>query len=145
MKKHCLLSAFVLITLNCFSQEVGVRLGDVVGNDVAIDGIFKTGEFNRVHADVSFGHGLGLEALWDFIDRPLGGTVLNWYVGAGPSILFYDQFWVGISGEIGLEYHFKEIPLALGLDWRPTFYLIDDVDFYGGGFGFNARYVFGKN
>lgn len=145
MKKIIVLTAFILFSFTGFCQEVGIRLGDVVGNDVAIDAIFKTGEFNRIHADVSFGHGLGIEALWDFVDKPLAGTVLNWYVGAGPSLLIHDPFWLGISGEIGLEYHFKEIPLALGVDWRPTLYLVDEFDFHGGGFGFNARYVFGGN
>ena len=145
MKKLYVITVFIFLNYSGFTQEVGIRLGNVVGNDVAIDGIFKIGEFNRIHADISFGNGLGVEALWDFLDKPLGGTVLNWYVGAGPSILIHDPFWLGISGEIGLEYHWKEIPLALGVDWRPTFYLVDEVDFKGGGFGFNARYVFGGN
>src|SRR5436189_28327 len=87
--------------------------------------------------------GVGVELLWDFLYRPLGGEAFYWYLGAGPSVLFADPFWLGISGEAGLEYRFKTVPIALGADWRPTFWIIDDTKFSGGGFGFMARFVFG--
>ncbi|HMC97016.1 MAG TPA: hypothetical protein VKG92_05150 [Flavobacteriales bacterium] len=61
-----------------------------------------------------------------------------------PAALIDDPFWFGFSGEIGTEYHFKNAPIALGADWRPTFWLIDESEFVGGGFGFNVRYVFGS-
>jgi len=86
---------------------------------------------------------VGVELLWDFLYRPLGGEAFYWYLGAGPSLLFADPFWLGISGEAGLEYRFKTVPIALGADWRPTFWIIDDTKFSGGGFGFMARFVFG--
>jgi hypothetical protein len=36
------------------------------------------------------------------------------------------------------------VPISLSADWRPTFWIIEDTDFRGGGFGLNARYVFGQ-
>lgn len=146
MKKILLLTAFGLISYLGFSQEVGVRVGDVLGNDIAVDAIFQTGKFNRLHADVSFGSGVGVELLWDFLYKPFNveSETFNWYVGAGPSFLFDDPFWLGFSGEAGIEYRFSGAPIALGLDWRPTFFLIDETDFHGGGFGFNARFIFGR-
>ncbi|HEY6171226.1 MAG TPA: outer membrane insertion C- signal [Candidatus Kapabacteria bacterium] len=123
------------------AQEVGIRWGDVLGNDFAIDAVFSLAEFSRVHADVSFGNGVGVEAIWDFLYRPLGES-FNWYVGVGPSVLIDDPFWLGFSGEVGLEYHFDGAPIAIGADWRPTFWVIEDTDFHAGGFGINARYVF---
>ena len=93
---------------------------------------------------MSFGNGVGVEALWDFIYRPLSGEAFNWYVGAGPSLFLGDPFLLGISGEIGLEYHFNEVPIALGADWRPTFVIIENTDFSAGGFGFNVRWVFNR-
>ena len=128
------------------AQEVGIRFGDALGTgtSVAIDGVFSVGKFSRVHADVSFGNGVGVEALWDFIYRPLSGEAFNWYVGAGPSLFLGDPFLLGISGEIGLEYHFNEVPIALGADWRPTFVIIENTDFSAGGFGFNVRWVFNR-
>ena len=115
--------------------------------------MLRSGKANRLHLDVSFGDdngngneangGVGVELLWDFLHKPLGGEAFYWYLGAGPSLLFSDPFWLGISGEAGLEYRFKTVPIVLGADWRPTFWIIDNTDFSGGGFGFMARFVFG--
>ena len=124
------------------SQELGIRFGDVTGENVGIDAVFQMGEFNRIHADLSFGDGVGLDLLWDFIYRPLGGESLHWYAGVGPYAFLGSPFALGAVGEIGLEYKFKEIPLVIGTDWRPYFRLIDNTDLGVNSFGFNIRYVF---
>ena len=128
------------------AQEIGLRFGDVLGNNVAIDGIFSLGQFSRVHGNIAFGdRGVGIEALWNFIYRPLGGEAFHWYAGVGPSVLLGgDPFILGGSGEIGLEYRFNTIPLALGLDWRPRIDIVETTAFRASGFGLNVRYVFGK-
>ena len=145
MKKIITVFSLVLLAQIGFAQEVGIRFGDVLGNDVAIDGIFKTGKFNRIHADVSFGNGLGVDVLWDFLYKPftIEGEGFQWYVGAGPSMYIDDPFWFGISGEAGIEYQFN-FPMSLSIDWRPTFYIVENTDFHAGGFGVNLRYVFRK-
>jgi len=145
MKKLLVLSAIFIATLSTANaQELGIRFGDVLGNDVAIDGVFSLGEFSRLHADVSFGNDVGIEVLYDFFYKPLGDTRgLNWYIGVGPSLYLSDPVFLGASGEIGLEYHF-DFPMAIGADWRPTFWLIEETDFRGDSFGINVRYVFGK-
>ncbi len=125
------------------AQELGVRFGDISGGNVAIDGIFSTGKFSRVHADVSFGQGAGIDLLWDFIYRQLSGEAFKWYVGAGPYVWIDDPFWLGVAGEIGLEYGFETIPVSLSLDWRPLISIVETTDFHAGGFGVNIRYVFG--
>jgi hypothetical protein len=145
MKKF-ILGLMFLASVSLSAQELGLRFGNVPvsgeSNNVAIDGIFSLGEFSRIHADVSFGDGVGIDALWDFLYRPLGGEALNWYVGAGPSIFIGNDFWFGVSGEIGLEYAFNGAPIVIGLDYRPTLWFIDDFGFEWGGFGFNVRYRF---
>lgn len=143
MKKLIAILSFVIICSSVQAQELGIRFGDVVGNDVAVDALFSVGKFSRIHANVSFGSGVGVEALWDFLYRPLGGEAFYWYVGVGPSMLIDDPFFLGASGEIGLSYKFTNVPLSLSADWRPTFYIIEDTDFHAGGFGVNLRYVFG--
>ena len=145
MKKLITVFSLMLLVQIGFAQEVGIRFGDVLGNDVAVDGIFKTGKFNRIHADVSFGPGLGVDVLWDFLYKPftIEGEGFQWYVGAGPSMYIDDPFWFGISGEVGIEYQFK-FPMSLSMDYRPTFYLIENTEFHAGGFGVNVRYVFRK-
>ena len=129
-----------IVTTN--AQELGVRFGDISGGNVAIDGVFSTGNFSRVHAGVSFGDGVGIDLIWDFLYRPLAGEAFNWYVGVGPYVWIDDPFWLGAVGEIGLEYRFNAIPIALGADWRPAISIIENTDFHGKGFGINIRYIF---
>ncbi len=144
MKKVLLIVAIVFATYTFGNaQEVGVRFGNVSAGNVAIDGIFGLGEFSRIHADVSFGNGVGIDAIWDFLYRPLGGEAFNWYAGVGPYIQIDDPFWFGVAGEIGLEYKFSTVPISLGFDWRPGLSIIEVTDFNANSFGFNVRYVFG--
>ncbi len=124
-------------------QEIGVRFGDAIGGNVAVDMVLSIGDFSRVHADVSFGSGLGIEALYDMIYRPLGEAEgFYWYVGVGPFIDIDDPFQMGVSGEIGLEYRF-DFPLVIGADYRPSFRIVEDTDFLWDGFGLNVRWDFG--
>jgi len=149
MKK--LLAIISITSLTVFSanaQEIGARFGDVVGNHAAVDGIFALGEFSRVHADISFGDDFGAEALYDFVFRPLPMGDLegfDWYAGIGVSMLFAHDFWLGVSGEVGIQYTFDFIPISVSADWRPVFWIIEDTKFRGQNFGLNIRYVFGSN
>ena len=142
MKK--LILAFVLMMLLAGitqAQELGVRFGDIVGNNVAVDGVFGF-KGKRIHADVSFGDGVGIEALYDFIIKPIEGEAFYYYIGAGVFTLLGDPFQLGVSGELGLEYRFNKVPIALGLDWRPSFKIIDETKFHFDRFGLNVRWVF---
>jgi hypothetical protein len=143
MKKAFLITLFTVLLVNfAKAQELGIRFGSVTAGNVAIDAIFSTGKFSRLHADLSFGDGVGADLLWDFIYKPLGKEPINWYLGAGPYMQIDDPFWLGVAGEIGLEYRFNSVPLAIGLDWRPRLSIVEVTDFHAEGFGFNVRYVF---
>jgi len=142
MKIAFFLSMLLICTSFTSAQEVGVRFGDVSGGNVAVDAVLGIGRYSRVHADVSFGDGVGIDMLVDFLYMRLGGEAFHWYLGAGPYAFLGDPFQLGVAGEIGLEYHFKGIPIAIGGDWRPLFRIIDNTDFDAGGFGFNVRFVF---
>lgn len=142
MKKILLLASFLCVSTIGFSQEAGVRFGDVLGNDIGLDLILPTGG-SRLHADLSFGNDFGLELLWDVVYKPLfDAESLHWYLGVGPSVLFSDPLFFGVSGELGLEYHFNALPIAVGADWRPTYWIVDESDFQAGGWGINLRFVF---
>jgi hypothetical protein len=144
MKKIVLIIAIVLTTcINSFSQEIGIRLGNISGGNAAVDAVFGTSKFTRIHADVSFGNGVGIDVLWDFLYKPIGSSPINWYLGVGPYAQITDPFYLGVVGEVGLEYRFNKVPIALGVDWRPTFSIIETTNLYADVFGFNARYVFG--
>ncbi len=146
MKKLLLILSilFALITVST-AQELGVRFGDVSGGNVAVDGVFALGSWSRVHADVSFGDGVGIDALWDFIYQPLGGEAFYWYAGVGAFTFLGDPFQLGVAGELGLEYKFNNAPITLSIDWRPYLRIIDNTDFHAGSFGLNVRYVFNSN
>ncbi|UZD21614.1 outer membrane insertion C- signal [Algoriphagus halophytocola] len=132
-------------SLESNAQEVGVRFGQFGGNNVAIDGVFSLGQFSRIHADVSFGSGVGIDALWDFIYRPVGSSDFKWYVGAGPSLYIDDPFSLAAAGEVGIEYAFEEVPIVIGADWRPTFRIVENTDFFADVFGLNIRWRFGND
>jgi hypothetical protein len=144
--KRLFIIALVFFGLNTFlvSQEVGVRFGNISAGHIAVDGVFGTSKYTRIHADVSFGEGVGIDVLWDFLYRPLGGEAFNWYVGAGPYTWISDPFVLGIAGELGLEYRFKTVPIALGADWRPALSIVETTDFHAEVFGLNIRWIFGK-
>ena len=134
---------FIAVVLSGYgqAQEVGVRFGDIVGNNVAIDAVFGH-KGNRIHADVSFGDGVGIEALFDFVMKPVQGEAFYYYIGIGAFSWIGDPFRLGVSGELGLEYRFNKVPIALGIDWRPALRLIDETKFHAGRFGLNIRFVF---
>ncbi len=143
MKKLSLVLSvlFALATISS-AQELGVRFGDVSGGNVAVDGVFSLGSWSRLHGDVSFGSGVGIDVLWDFIYQPLGGEAFNWYAGVGAFTFLGTPFALGVAGEIGLEYRFNKVPISLSADWRPYLRIVEDTDFYAGSFGLNVRYIF---
>ena len=145
MKKALLIAVLSLSVAGFASaQEFGVRFGNVSGGPVAVDAVFGLAQFSRIHADVSFGDGgVGIDALWDFLYRPLGGEAFNWYLGAGPYINIDDPFWFGLAAEAGLEYRSNSVPIAIGADWRPRLSIIETTDFHAEGFGINVRFIFG--
>ena len=145
LRKLFIVAAIVIGgVLSSNAQEIGVRFGGTNGaGGAAIDAVFSAGQFSRIHADLGFYRGgLGIDALWDFIYKPLNGEAFNWYLGVGPSTYLGDSFWLGISGEIGLEYRFSSVPIAIGADWRPTLWVVEETRFGADSFGLNVRFVF---
>jgi hypothetical protein len=143
--KKVLLVCFAVFAMGSLSaQEVGIRFGGVNGGGgAAIDAVFGVGS-SRIHADLGFyNEAVGIDILWDLLYKPLGGEAFNWYLGVGPTATIGDPFWLGVAGELGLEYRFNGVPIVLGLDWRPTFWIIDDTRFGADSFGLNARWNFG--
>ncbi|UCF65375.1 MAG: outer membrane insertion C- signal [bacterium] len=142
MKKTLLVLCLLLFSVTFMqAQEIGARFGDISGGNVAVDAVFSTSKFSRLHGDVSFGDGVGIDLLMDFLYQPFGGEAFDWYAGVGPYTFLGSPFELGIVAELGLEYHFNGIPLAIGGDWRPFFRIIDNTDFGWGNFGFNIRLV----
>lgn len=151
MKKiFLLLAAIVLFNTAAHAQELGIRYGEVTAGKWAVDGVFSFSSLKRVHANLSFDKGMGLDGIWDFLYGRIKGEAFNYYFGVGAFIYIEvqkdedkdDKFLLGALGEAGIEYRFNKIPLVLGVDWRPSFTIIDKTNLSVGGFGVNARFVF---
>ena len=142
MKKIFITLLFICSISQINAQELGLRFGDLTGGNAAIDVVLPIGESNRIHADISFGKGIGADVIWDFIVEPLDGESLYWYTGVGAYAFLGDPFALGAVGEAGLEYRFNDTPLVIGVDWRPYIGLIDNSDVGLDSFGFNLRWVF---
>ena len=137
---------FIILLLPFFysvnAQELGLRFGEMAGNNIAIDGVlnFKT---SRLHTDVSFGEGVGIDIIYDFIYSPIKeSSNIYYYLGIGVASLIHSDFELGATGEAGIELRFNSIPIVLGLDYRPSIMVIGNTDFHWNSFGVNMRYVF---
>lgn len=124
------------------AQEIGLRLGNVLENSVAIDGLLEIKGNNRVHANLSFSdQGLGVSGLWGLEFKPINDFPdLHWYAGAGPYAIIGKRFDLGLATEIGIEYQFLDYPITLGFDLRPQLEIIDKTRLLFNQFGLNIRY-----
>ena len=142
MKKIAFLLLFVSGCLGLSAQEVGLRFGDMDGNNFAIDAVIPIKQ-RRIHTSVTFGDNVGWDALYDFVVAPVfKNSGFNYYAGIGLTTLFASDFKLGVMGELGFEYRFRSIPLVAGLDYRPAVIVVEKADFIYANFGFNFRYAF---
>lgn len=72
---------------------------------------------------------------------------LQWYVGPGAHIGFYDDKYyggttfIGVDGVLGVDYKIPGAPLNLSLDWNPSFEFGDGAQFQSWG-GLGVRFTF---
>ena len=123
-------------------QEIGVRFGDMYGNNIALDATLPVNN-KRIHATISFGSNIGVDAIYDFAVEPIFRSPdLRYYAGVGLTTLFSSEFKLGVMGELGIEYGFPRNPITIGIDYRPSITVLEKMDFVYGNFGFNLRYRF---
>jgi hypothetical protein len=79
---------------------------------------------------------------------------LNWYYGGGASLGIFTytsldaELQLGFAGVLGAEYKFEKVPIAISLDWMPTYYLLNSgfiSAFAGNRGGLAVRYTFSKD
>ena len=106
----------------------------------------------RSYVDLSYTRLTGLYLIHNPIKSVEG---LQWYYGGGASILFYNGSYYDshsdisktnlvLMGAIGLDYKFKDAPIALSVDWLPGFFLSSGyASGFAGDYGaLAARYTF---
>lgn len=142
MKKFVFLVGVLCCCAGLEAQEVGLRFGDMDGNNIAVDATIPIKQ-RRIHTSVSFGDNVGLDVLYDFVVAPVfKNSGFNYYAGIGLTSLFASEFKLGVMGELGFEYRFRSVPLVAGLDYRPAVIVVEKMDFVYANFGFNFRYAF---
>lgn len=88
------------------------------------------------------------------IHNPINGAPgLTWYYGVGGGIGSYtfkykddrkDEKDIALSadGVLGLDYKFKDVPIDVAFDWKPSFELSPDQGLGFDGFGLSIRFAF---
>jgi len=121
----------------------GLTVKHFISQKVALEGLVSTRW-----------SGLEVTGLYEVHKQAFDVERLNWYYGGGAHIGFYNgnnTTWgsagtsytvLGVDGILGIEYNFKEIPINLGLDWKPSFNIIGYSHFFGDGAALSIRYIF---
>lgn len=91
--------------------------------------------------------GTRITGLYEIHNRINSVSGLQWYIGPGAHIGFYntkygDGSFIGIDGVLGLDYKFKGAPLNISLDWQPSIEFGDNRGFVGSWGGLGIRYTF---
>ena len=125
MKK--LLTLVLALTMGVsalFAQEYKNAIGLRIGYEFSVT--YKTfvsqENFVDLGVDLAPFGAFGITAFgfydWNFDIPQVDG--LSWYVGPGASIgLHSNAFYVSVHGQIGLEYKFNNLPLAIFVDYAP--------------------------
>lgn len=142
MHKVFLFFCLIFFSYQVSAQEIGIRFGDMTGNNIGIDATIPIKD-KRIHTTVSFGSNVGLDLIYDFaVASMFRSPDLRYYAGIGLTTLFASEFKLGVMGEVGIEYSFPRTPISVGLDYRPAIIVIEKMDFIYGNFGLNVRYRF---
>jgi hypothetical protein len=156
MKKILLTLTFVLfLTLSSSAQDyntgVGLRLGfsnglavkHFLGDRSAVEGIL-----------VTRWRGFEMTGLYERHNQAFDVERLRWYFGGGGHIGFWNGDntpWgeratnytlIGIDGVLGIEYSFREVPINVGIDWKPEVNITGYSVFWPDGGALTLRYIF---
>jgi hypothetical protein len=97
--------------------------------------------------------GFVVTGLYEVHNQAFDVRHLNWYYGGGAHLGFYNgsyAYWgesgtsytvIGIDGILGIEYSFDEIPINIGIDWKPALNLVGYSGIWSEG-ALSVRYVF---
>lgn len=135
-----MMAALMVATLTVSAQDynwaIGVRGGALSGLTAK-----KNLGGNAVEAGLSLGaHTINVDATYQW-QQPIIADGFHLYYGVGAYAGLYTSenvghLHLGAEGVVGLEYQIPGAPIALSLDYRPTFNIL-------GGFGYSNFYNFG--
>ncbi len=144
---------FTLFTSNAESYDtgIGIRGGwasgltakHFIGDKAALEGILSTRW-----------RGFNITGLYEIHNIAFDTPGLYWFYGFGGHIGFWDgnrNPWFddtdnytvfGIDGIIGMEYVFADLPLTVGIDWKPAINIAGHGGFWGDSGALSIRYIF---
>lgn len=136
-----------------YNTAIGIRGGFESGLTVKY---FTTEKAAMEFILASRWRGFNATGLYEIHNRAFDTDGLRWYYGFGAHIGFWNgdythNYWgtrgtnytvIGIDGILGLEYSFTEVPINIGLDWKPAFNLIGYQGFWADGGALSIRYIF---
>jgi len=156
MKKFLItcLFAFSLASIGIaqdYNTGIGLRAGfdqgltvkHFIGTKSALEGILATRW-----------RGFEITGLYEIHNQAFKAERLKWYFGFGGHVGFWNgdhATWgepgvsytvIGIDGILGLEYSFREVPINLGIDWKPSYNFSGFSGFWGDGGALSIRYIF---
>jgi hypothetical protein len=154
MKKSIFCVAIILFSFSAKSQDYktafglrggfsnGLTIKHFLSGTNAIEGILTTrwGGFN-------------ITGLFE-VHKALPTEGLYWYFGGGAHLGVWDGSngnpWIGggqttsvigVDGVVGMEYTFVDIPLNLGVDWKPALNLLGHSGLWADNFAISVRYT----
>jgi hypothetical protein len=151
MKRLIVLAAAILMSVGIASaQNYNYGIGLRLNQSPSIDFKWNHTATNSWEFNLSMPNLDGVTATaayqwnWAIGSQGYNGDGFNAYVGPQATIGMYSKsFTVGVGALGGIEYKF-DIPLALGIDWKPTFAFgkggLDNWGFWD--FAIAVRYTF---
>jgi hypothetical protein len=148
--KFTFLIAILMSGISVFAQKpvggelaIGARFGGVTALDIKKYNGYNTSALEFI-AGWDFDNnidGFQLTALWEKLAPLSGSKQVSAFLGLGPSMAFGDEFRLGATGIIGVDWRFKMIPLNLQFDWSPTWFFVNGSDFSWVNGAMSVRYV----
>ncbi len=140
MKKHITILSFLVFLGNpAMSQDYSTGIGIKIGMAPGLSAKYFLTKNAAVEGIASFRwKGANLTGLAEFHVPVFDTEGMYFYYGGGIHIGYWDsgkaldkpasgrKLNLGIDGIVGLEYAFSDVPLSLGLDWKPNFNIITD-------------------
>lgn len=141
-----LLIVVTLLSLTALNAQeykwaVGARVG---GQTAGISGKYNIDGVNGIEGILSFPYKNGFLAT-ALYERyvPVIDHGFYFFYGAGGHIGKWDsKFAVGADAIVGLEYRIPNAPLAISIDYKPTFNIASRTKFYMLDFGLGLRAMF---